>query len=46
MVVVANLQPAKLMGVESHGMVLAAHDGETLRLVTTDQAVPPGGKVS
>jgi methionyl-tRNA synthetase len=45
-VVVANLQPAKLMGVESHGMVLAAHDGQTLRLVTTDRAVPPGGKVS
>jgi methionyl-tRNA synthetase len=45
-VVVANLQPAKLMGVESHGMVLAAHDGETLRLVTTDRAVAPGGKVS
>ncbi len=43
--VVANLQPAMLMGVESHGMVLAAHDGETLRLVTTDRAVPPGGKV-
>jgi methionyl-tRNA synthetase len=45
-VVVANLQPAKLMGVESQGMILAAHDGDALKLVTTDAPVAPGGKVS
>ncbi len=45
-ILVANLQPAKLMGHESHGMILAAHDGETLQLLTTEKAVVPGAKVS
>jgi methionyl-tRNA synthetase len=44
-VVVANLQPAKLMGVESNGMVLAASmDGEP-SLLTVDPGVPAGTKV-
>ena len=44
-VVVANLQPAKLMGVESNGMVLAASiDGEP-SLLSVDPAVPAGTKV-
>jgi methionyl-tRNA synthetase len=44
-VVVANLQPAKLMGVESNGMVLAASiDGEP-SLLSVDAAVPAGTKV-
>jgi methionyl-tRNA synthetase len=45
-ILVANLQPAKLMGHESHGMILAAHDGDTLRLLTTEAAVNPGAKIS
>jgi len=45
-IVVANLQPAKLMGIESHGMVLAVCDGDTLRLVTTEQPVAAGCRVS
>jgi methionyl-tRNA synthetase len=45
-IVVANLQPAKLMGVESHGMVLAVREGDTLRLVTTEQPVAAGCRVS
>ncbi len=45
-IVVANLQPAKLMGVESRGMVLAVRDGDNLRLLTTEEAVTPGRKVS
>ena len=45
-IIVANLQPAKLMGVESHGMLLAAGDGETLRLLTTEDPIRPGSKVS
>jgi methionyl-tRNA synthetase len=45
-VLVANLQPVKLMGYESHGMVLAADDGKSLRLLTTEQAVMPGARVS
>ena len=44
-VIVANLQPATLMGVESNGMVLAAeHDG-TLALLTLDKDLPSGAKV-
>jgi methionyl-tRNA synthetase len=44
-VIVANLEPATLMGVESNGMVLAAeHDG-TLALLTLDKDVPSGAKV-
>jgi methionyl-tRNA synthetase len=44
-VIVANLQPATLMGVESNGMVLAAeHDG-TLSLLTLDKDLPSGAKV-
>ena len=44
-VIVANLQPATLMGVESNGMVLAASiDGEP-NLVSVDPAVPAGTKV-
>jgi methionyl-tRNA synthetase len=44
-VIVANLQPAKLMGVESNGMVLAASiDGEP-SLVGVDPSVPLGTKV-
>jgi methionyl-tRNA synthetase len=44
-VVVANLKPAKLMGIESQGMVLAAGDVDTLKLAGFDAAVPPGTKV-
>lgn len=41
-VVVTNLQPAKLMGVESQGMVLAASvDGKPV-LLRPDSAVPNG----
>jgi methionyl-tRNA synthetase len=41
-IVVANLQPAKLMGVESRGMLLAASvDGEPFLLSVSDE-VPPG----
>ncbi len=44
-VVVANLKPAKLMGVESQGMVLAAGDKEVGGLVTILEDVEPGTKV-
>ena len=42
-VVVANLKPAKIRGVESNGMLLAASAGDTLRLVTVDGADQPSG---
>jgi methionyl-tRNA synthetase len=45
-VMVFNLKPAKLMGIESNGMVLAASpDGGKPTLVTFDQEVAPGTKV-
>ncbi len=44
-VIVANLKPAKLMGIESQGMVLAAGDAEVGGLVTVLEEVAPGTKV-
>jgi methionyl-tRNA synthetase len=44
-VIVANLQPATLMGVESNGMVLAASHENTVSLLTLDKDVPPGSQV-
>ena len=45
-VLVANLKPAKLMGIESHGMILAVRDGQGLKLVVPEGNVSPGGKIS
>jgi methionyl-tRNA synthetase len=45
-VVVANLKPAKLMGIESHGMLLAATDEEgRLSVLTLDREVRQGARV-
>ncbi len=44
-VVVANLKPAVLRGVESQGMVLAASDGSSIVVVTSDRPVPAGSTV-
>lgn len=42
-IVVANLAPATLMGVESNGMLLAtAADGENFALLTSSKTVEPG----
>jgi len=43
--VVSNLKPAKLMGVLSEGMVLAAHDGDGLSLIGPDRPVREGTPV-
>jgi len=45
-VVVANLEPAKLMGVQSQGMLLAGSADKTLGVLTLDRDLPPGAKVS
>ena len=45
-VIVANLEPAKLMGVESNGMVLAASTPGTLAVLIPDRDLPPGSKVT
>jgi methionyl-tRNA synthetase len=44
-VVVANLQPARLMGVESQGMILAGSVEGALGVLTPDRDLPPGAKV-
>jgi methionyl-tRNA synthetase len=45
-VVVTNLQPATLMGVESQGMLLAAHDSDgTLSVLKPDKDIQAGANV-
>ncbi len=44
-VVVANLKPATLFGLESQGMLLAARKGKRLHLLTTDGELPSGAPV-
>ncbi|HTI36469.1 MAG TPA: methionine--tRNA ligase [Vicinamibacterales bacterium] len=44
--IVFNLKPAKLMGIESNGMVLAASpDGGKPTLVSFENEVPPGSRI-
>ena len=43
-IVVANLKPATLCGVESHGMILAADNGDTVTVLFAD-GIEPGSKV-
>jgi methionyl-tRNA synthetase len=44
-VVVVNLQPAKIRGVESQGMLLAADASGRPILATFEEDVPPGTRV-
>lgn len=44
-VLLANLEPAKIRGVVSNGMLLAADDGERAVILTPDSDVPAGAKV-
>ena len=44
-VIVANLKPAKLKGIESQGMVLAAGDGVIVRVLTVDDEIELGADV-
>jgi methionyl-tRNA synthetase len=44
-VVVTNLEPATLMGVESNGMVLAGSADGKLAILTLDRDLPPGAKI-
>lgn len=45
-IIVANLQPATIRGVESQGMLLAVEDGDQLTLLTTEKKAAPGKRVS
>lgn len=44
-IIVENLEPAVIRGVESKGMILAAQDGETLAVLSPDRPVSPGSIV-
>lgn len=44
-VVVNNLEPAVIRGVESQGMLLAASNTEKLTLVTPERDIPSGAQV-
>jgi methionyl-tRNA synthetase len=45
-IVVANLKPAKLMGVLSKGMLIAATDADGVTVATLDRTVAPGTPLS
>ena len=44
-VVLTNLDPAKIRGVESQGMLLAAQEGDKVVLLTVDRDIPEGARV-
>ena len=44
-VVVNNLEPATIRGVESQGMLLAANDGEKIVVVSPDREIASGAQV-
>jgi len=44
-ILVANLKPVKLKGIESQGMILAASDDKELAIVTLDKIMKSGTKV-
>ena len=46
LVIVSNLEPAKLRGVKSEGMLLAAEEEGRLALLTPESDLPPGTPVS
>ena len=41
-----NLKPRKVMGVESQAMIMAAHNGEELAILQPDKDVPSGSEVN
>ena len=44
-VVVDNMKPAVIRGIESNGMILAAHDGEKLAVISPDRDLSSGAIV-
>jgi len=45
-ILLTNLKPARIRGIESNGMLLAASEGGNLVLLTTDKEINPGAKIS
>ncbi|MBN3041090.1 MAG: methionine--tRNA ligase subunit beta [Candidatus Omnitrophica bacterium] len=44
--VLTNLEPRKIRGYESQGMLLAASQGESLSVLTVDKDIAEGSKIS
>ncbi len=44
--IVANLKPRKIFGIESQGMILAVSDGENMSVLVPDRDVAEGSKAS
>lgn len=44
-IIIANLEPRIIFGLESQGMLLAAGDSQAI-LLTLDQEVPPGTRIN
>jgi methionyl-tRNA synthetase len=45
-VVIINLEPKNIRGIESHGMILAALSTDSFGILTLDRPVSPGTKIS
>jgi len=45
-VIIVNLEPRMMMGLESQGMVLAVKDSENLSVLIPEKQVVPGSKIS
>ncbi|MBL7994707.1 methionine--tRNA ligase [bacterium] len=45
-IVVANLKPAKIRGVESNGMILTVGDGQNVKILVPENLIASGAKVS
>ena len=45
-ILVSNLKPAKLCGVESNGMILAASHGDNVNVIFVDDNIPAGSQIS
>jgi methionyl-tRNA synthetase len=45
-VILANLQPRKIKGIVSNGMILCAHNGDKLSILLPERDTPPGSTVS
>jgi len=45
-VVITNLEPATIRGITSEGMLLAASSGDKLSIISPDNDIPAGSKVS
>ena len=44
-VILANLEPRKLRGITSQGMLLAADDGKTVSILIPDKDITPGSEI-